>query len=462
MLGKALSEFVIDGEISSSGGARLTFRRSDGEAVILDFSQASEVTHDEQAAILLMGRDVTEEDQDLHARIQLADRMAAIGVLATGVAHEINNPLAYVIGNLSILQDELELLLGSVGMEESRDISELIEESLHGAKRVATIVRDLNSIARFERENERANLAEVLQSSIRIAQPHLQHRSKVIVDIDEVPEVAADPARLSQVFLNLIINAAHSFEDTENILGTSNCITIQCREDDYGNVVVEVTDTGKGMSEETKRRLFEPFYTTKEVGKGTGLGLYYCMNEITKCGGELDFQSEVGRGTTFRISLPSFDGPKLLPNPSPTNPKSLKGLNILIIDDEPLVCRTLERMLRGNTLSVATNADDAMAKLSDSNFDVIFCDLMMPKRTGPELFATAEKERPGIGNHFIFITGGAFTPESERFIKERAEQVILKPFKRQNLEQAIEMLMQRLENQSASTEPALTKPTLLH
>lgn len=462
VLGKLLSTFVLEGTVATSGPSRLTLRRSDGESVVLDFSQASEVTHDDKPAILLMGRDVTAADQDLHARLQLADRMAAIGVLATGVAHEINNPLAYVIGNLAILQDEIEELRGSIGAEQSRDISELLDESLHGAKRVATIVRDLNSMARFERTNERANLAEVLQSSIRIAQPHLQHRSKVIVDIGQVPEVAADPARLSQVFLNLIINAAHSFEETEHKLGTTNRITLRCREDESGNVIVEVSDTGKGMNEETKRRLFEPFYTTKEVGKGTGLGLYYCMNEISKCGGDLSFDSELGRGTTFRITLPPFDGGKKPANPVRTTAAPADGLEVLIIDDEPLVCRALGRMLRGQKVTIATSAEDAMSKLSQQSYDVIFCDLMMPDRTGPELFAWAEESRPGIGERFIFITGGAFTPESEAFLQERSEQVVMKPFRRERLDQAIAALHQRLERQPVPAPAPSTPAPLLH
>tara|TARA_R110002073_G_scaffold336458_3_gene533684 strand:- start:34977 stop:37049 length:2073 start_codon:yes stop_codon:yes gene_type:complete len=462
VFGKLLSGFIIDGAIEYAGSSRITFRRSDGESVVVDFSQASNVTHDEQPATLLMGRDVTEADQDLHARLQLADRMSAIGVLATGVAHEINNPLAYVIGNLAILQDELEALEGSIDAEESRDMSELLEESLHGAKRVATIVRDLNSMARFERPNARANVNEVLQSSIRIAQPHLQHRSKVIIDIGDVPEVAVDPARLSQVFLNLIINAAHSFEDTEHVLGTSNRISIRCRLGENGQVTVEISDTGRGMNEETKRRLFEPFFTTKEVGQGTGLGLYYCMNEVSKCGGELNFESEVGKGTTFRISLPPFDDGK----PEREEAKrslhqtpDLTELSILIIDDEPLVCRTLKRMLGSGDVAIATNADDAMRQLSNEKFDVVFCDLMMPDRTGAELYAWAEEEDPGIGARFIFITGGAFTPESERFLAERSDQVVMKPFRRKTLEQAIAVLMER---SASRPEAATTTQPVLH
>ncbi len=439
-----LDQFVIDGVVADKGPSRLTFLRKDGESVVVDFSPASEIQHELQPARLLMGRDVSVADQEMHARLQLADRMAAIGVLATGVAHEINNPLAYVIGNLALLNDEIEELAKVEGVSEElrEEMLDLANESLHGAKRVATIVRDLNSMARFDSTSIRASVAEVLESSIRIAQPHLQHRAQVFVDIDDVPNVSCDPARLSQVFLNLIINAAHAIED-QGDREEQNSITITCRQDGDGDVKIEVRDTGKGMDAETQRRLFEPFYTTKEVGRGTGLGLYYCMNEIDKSGGSLSFESELGHGTTFRIVLPTSKEECETEKPQRQLRAPIGGLQVLIIDDELLVCRTLKRMLGGQDVTIAVSAAEAIRELESQRYDVIFCDLMMPEQTGAQLLAAAEKKTQGIGERFVFITGGAFTPESEAFLEQHPAPVIMKPFRQLDIEQALVAFQER-------------------
>ncbi len=447
--GQPLEDFTIDGVVAKTGSSRLTFSRKDVESLVVDFSPASDVRHEHQAARLLMGRDVSVADQEMHARLQLADRMAAIGVLATGVAHEINNPLAYVIGNLALLNDEIDALAKVKGVSDEvrSEMHDLANESLHGAKRVATIVRDLNSMARFDSTNASASVAEVLESSIRIAQPHLQYRAQVLVDIDDVPSVSCDPARLSQVFLNLIINAAHAIEDQDR---KENSITITCCQQSDGDVRIEVCDTGKGMDAETQRRLFEPFYTTKEVGRGTGLGLYYCMNEIDKSGGTLSFESELGQGTTFRIILPiTEEDDSEIKKPQLQPIASIRGLQVLIIDDELMVCRALKRMLSGQEVTIVTSAGEAIRELGACAYDVVFCDLMMPERSASQILAVAEKKIPGVGERFIFITGGAFTPESETFLEEHPTQVLMKPFQKPHIERAIEALRGRLSSKAS-------------
>ncbi len=432
VLQRSLSELTQAGRLETNRSSRLSFARADGETVILEFSEATNIQQGGKEAQLFIGRDVSAADSDLQAKLQLSDRMAAIGVLAAGVAHEINNPLAYVLGNLSALEDDAETFVQGMSDEAKGDFAELVADSLHGARRVAAIIKDLNSIARTETEDTKANVDQALQSSIRIAQPHLTQNSELLIEIQDVPNVACNQARLSQICLNLIINAAHSLPDSRE-----NQITIRCsRAPRDEGVLIEIEDTGCGMNADTQRRLFEPFYTTKAVGEGTGLGLYYCMNEVEKCGGELSFTSEVGKGTCFRIILPFFQAPQIEAIHRPVV-KMTKGMRILIIDDDVLVCRALQRLLRGNETIVLNSATEAMHRIQTDIFDVIFCDLMMPEMTGDQLYWKSEELLPGIGKKFIFITGGAFTPETEEFLGSVPAQVVMKPFGKNSLQQAL-------------------------
>ncbi|MBL4637499.1 MAG: response regulator [Kofleriaceae bacterium] len=432
VLQRSLSELTRAGRLETNRSSRLSFARADGETVILEFSEATNIQQEGKEAQLFIGRDVSAADSDLQAKLQLSDRMAAIGVLAAGVAHEINNPLAYVLGNLSALQDDSDKFVQGMTAEAKGEFVELVADSLHGAHRVAAIVKDLNSIARTETEESKANVEQALQSSIRIAQPHLTRNSRLLIEIQDVPDVACNQARLSQICLNLIINAAHSLPDSRD-----NKITIRCNLAPRGEgVLIEIEDTGCGMSAETQRRLFEPFFTTKAVGEGTGLGLYYCMNEVEKCGGELNFTSEVGKGTCFRIVLPFFQASQIEKIRRPIV-KMTKGMRILIIDDDVLVCRALQRLLRGNDTIVLNSATEAMQRIQTDIFDVIFCDLMMPGMTGDKLYWKSEELLPGIGKKFIFITGGAFTPGTEQFLGSVPALVVMKPFGKNSLQQAL-------------------------
>ncbi len=437
VLQRSLRELTQAGGLETNRSSRLSFARADGETVILEFSEATNIQQGGKEAQLFIGRDVSAADSDLQAKLQLSDRMAAIGVLAAGVAHEINNPLAYVLGNLSALEEDAETFVRGMSDEAKGDFAELVADSLHGARRVAAIIKDLNSIARTETEETKANVNQALQSSIRIAQPHLTQKSALLIEIQDVPNVACNQARLSQICLNLIINAAHSLLDNSLPDSRDNQITIRCNlaPRDEG-VLIEIEDTGCGMNADTQRRLFEPFFTTKAVGEGTGLGLYYCMNEVEKCGGELSFTSEVGKGTCFRITLPFFQAPQIETIHRPIV-KMTKGMRILIIDDDVLVCRALQRLLRGNETIVLNSATEAMHRIQTDIFDVIFCDLMMPEMTGDQLYWKSEKLLPGIGKKFIFITGGAFTPETEEFLGSVPAQVVMKPFGKNSLQQAL-------------------------
>tara|TARA_R110002096_G_scaffold401386_3_gene598215 strand:- start:1054 stop:2724 length:1671 start_codon:yes stop_codon:yes gene_type:complete len=302
VLGVPLESLVVAGSLDPLEVSRLTFQRDDGENVLIEFSKQANIDRDGVEAVLLIGRDITSADSQLQAKLQLADRLAAVGVLAAGVAHEINNPLAYVIGNLGALEDD-ELFVKEMSSEAREEFHELVADALHGARRVAAIVDDLNTIARRGDGCLEGDVARAVESSIRIAGPHFTQNAKLIIDVDEVPPVACNQGRLGQILLNLIVNAAHSLDPEK-----PNTITIRCRDlAGAGRVRIDVEDTGCGMAQATQQRILEPFYTTKDVGDGTGLGLYFCKNEIERAHGELSFTSEPGLGSCFSIYLPSLE-----------------------------------------------------------------------------------------------------------------------------------------------------------
>ena len=260
----------------------------------------------------------------MQSQIVQQEKMASIGQLAAGVAHEINNPMGFITSNLTTLgkytdrldqyivalQKSLHSCASHPGMVEIdtlrqqlkvdfiiRDVRELLAESLDGAHRVRQIVQDLKSFSRVDQaECCRMNLNDMLVTTINIAWNELKYSATLERDFGDIPHISCHPQQLNQVFLNLLVNAAQSLE-------RQGIITVRTWSDD-SNVFVSVTDTGKGMPEHVRKCVFEPFFTTKEVGKGTGLGLSISADIIHKHGGEITVTSEVGAGSVFTVMLP--------------------------------------------------------------------------------------------------------------------------------------------------------------
>jgi len=251
--------------------------------------------------VTLMIRDVTERAHT-QAKLLQVERLASIGLLAAGVAHEINNPLAYVLLNLERVRSNMARLGG--GAETAALLSEIrtaIEMSVEGASRVQSIVRDLT---RFSRPDDHqllpVDVHRSLDFAIAMAEPELQTRAKLTCEYEPLPLVRASEARLSQLFLNLIINAAHALRDH----GGRSEIRVVTRTEPGGQAVIEIHDTGRGMSNAVLKRLFEPFYTTKPPGLGTGLGLTICRDIVASLGGQIEVESSEGQGSVFRVVLP--------------------------------------------------------------------------------------------------------------------------------------------------------------
>ena len=239
--------------------------------------------------------------QAAQEQLLFADRLASVGRLAAGVGHEINNPLAFILSNLRYVHQELDELAGTPSEEARQEMLSALSEASEGAERVRLIVQDLKSLSRPDDVAlGPVDLAAVVRGSAKMARHEVRDRARLVEDCDGVPPVHANAARLGQVFLNLIINAAHAISPGRV---QENEIRVEARRSGPGHVTVEVRDTGAGISPEHLRRVFDPFFTTKPAGVGTGLGLSVCHRIITALGGEIRVESQPGRGTSFFITL---------------------------------------------------------------------------------------------------------------------------------------------------------------
>jgi CheY-like chemotaxis protein len=243
-----------------------------------------------------------------------------------------------------------------------------------------------------------------------------------------VPFVHGDESRLGQVFLNLIINAVQATE--EGHAGT-NTITISTSLDARGRVEVQVADTGCGMPQEVLGHLFTPFYTTKPVGVGTGLGLSICNRIVQALGGEIMVESEVGKGSSFRVFLPASDAVSITRRQSRVRrPIASLSARILAIDDEPIVGTALKRVMgKDNEVVTETSARSALQRLrAGEHFDLILCDLMMPDMTGVDFYNELRSFAPERAADIVFMTGGAFTPKARTFLDTVNNERLEKPF----------------------------------
>jgi len=363
--------------------------------------------------------DVTEK-RALEAQLLLADRMSALGTLAAGVAHEINNPLAFILANLTYALEELARTSAAPG-----EVVRALEEAREGSVRVREIVRDLKTFSRpEERLDDEVDLPAVLRSAMSLAQNELRHRAQLEADLRPVPPVAASAHRLGQVFLNLLINAAQAIPEGQ---ADRHRIRVACRPEG-SRVLVEVSDTGAGIAEEHLLRIFEPFFTTKPVGIGTGLGLSVCHGIVTAIGGDITVESRPG-ATTFRVVLPAIAASPATAEVPPRPPVLRARARVLVVDDEPMVARAIARTLSEHDVTVLHSGAAALERLrQDVGFDVVLCDLMMPELNGMELHERLRLEVPAASERMVFMTGGAFTPQARDFLARVPNARVDKPF----------------------------------
>jgi PAS domain S-box-containing protein len=393
-------------------------------------------------AILSIDADITGK-KALETQLMVSDRMASVGTLAAGVAHEINNPLAAVMGNLDYIADSLgrmssdEMASMTPGMRDAwiRDeIKTPLDEAVEAAQRVRFIVRDLKIFSHSPNDAARGplNVETIMESSLRMAWNEIRHRANLVKRYGRVPEVEGNEARLGQVFLNLVVNAAQSLptgQAEQNEIGVTTRVEGE-------HVIIEVSDTGAGIPPQIIGRIFDAFFTTKAVGVGTGLGLAICQRIVTDMGGTLTVESELGKGTTFRVSVPiARKKERDIVAPTAQLAVTARRGRILVVDDEELVLRSVRRILsQEHDVLAMISATDALALCAGGEkFDLILCDLMMPDMTGMDLHRELMLVAPEQADRMIFITGGAFTEKARAFLSETPKEHIDKPFYSANL-----------------------------
>ncbi|HYQ42007.1 MAG TPA: ATP-binding protein [Polyangiaceae bacterium] len=367
---------------------------------------------------------------EFEQRIQSRDRMAAIGTLTAGVVHGINNPLSYVIANLEYVKRLLSPGAERLDAKALNELGDVLDDSLDGAERVRSIVSDLGS---FSRPSDARILAVDLERAtdraLSVAANEIRHRARVVREFGRVPAALGTEAKLVQVILNVLINAAHSIE-----MGAveRNSITVRTRLDEKNRPTLEIEDTGCGIAKENLGRVFDPFFTTKPVGVGTGLGLSIADRIVRELGGEIQLESVHGRGTRVQITLPaapiSLIASPVLESIPPFSSDRFFA-RVLVIDDEPAILRAFRRVLASHEVVLAASGPEAMSKLAEGRrFDVIFCDVMMPEMSGVEVYQRIRECHPGQEQQLVFMTGGAFAEPAAHFIESVDNPKLKKPF----------------------------------
>ncbi len=394
--------------------------------------------------VVLVFRDQTHE-KELQAQLMQSDRLASVGLLAAGVAHEVNNPLAYLLASLAFAEGELARVKERCPAFCLEEAAAALADARDGAERVRHVVSDLKTFSRASDEaSAELDVAGVLDAAVNMAWTELKYRARVVREYAEVPLVRANESRLGQVFLNLLVNASQAMEKGRS---QTNEVRLAIGLAPGGEVMVEVRDTGCGIPKAVLPRIFDPFFTTKGAGAGTGLGLSICRNIVRGLGGSISVESEQGRGATFRILLPPGPpAPSAHPSPPPASahvaPTGRRG-RVLAVDDEAAIGVSIRRILRADhDVEVVTDARVALARLTAGEpFDVVLCDLMMPGMTGMELHAALNAQRPEVLSRMVFLTGGAFTPEASEFLGRVPNARLDKPFDAATLRALVRALL---------------------
>ena len=419
-----------------------TLTDSSGNSRILLTKKAPFTGRGGEPFIVGIIRDVTEWRR-LEMQLRLADRMASVGMLAAGVAHEINNPLAYISSNLTYVAEQLSREeLTSTQRTELRDA---VVESLEGAGRVRVIVQDLKSFARADEETQGSvDVHRVIEGALRLVRNEFHHRARLTRSLDTVSAARGNEARLGQVLVNLLVNALQAFPQERSAEHNSVSISTRGRGE---WVLIEVEDNGQGMSPEIQRQIFEPFFTTKPVGIGTGLGLSICNNLIRIMGGWIEVQSKPGWGSIFRLVLPAFGAKSEAPEAAASAGREKSGAQglrrkVLLIDDEPAVGTAVRRLLRDfHEVEALQDAREALRRIaSGTQYDAIVCDVMMPEMTGVQFFQELERSAPELARRTGLMSGGVFSPQAMEFIESRSVELLHKPFERESLKKFVERL----------------------
>jgi two-component system NtrC family sensor kinase len=414
----------------------LRLRRADRSPMWVEVTAHAQPDGDGLRVEALM-RDVSErkrlEDQarDLYHQLLQAEKLAALGQTISGVAHELNNPLA------TILTWSERLVERPTADEQlKRGLDTILAE----AERAARIVRNLLTFAR-KRNTTRAmvDVNQVIRETLtlRAYEQRLNNISIIDALASGLPQVFADPHQLQQVLLNLIINAEQAMLGAH---GRGTLILRTWYEPDQEAVILEVNDDGPGVPEDLLPRIFDPFFTTKEVGKGTGLGLTVAYAIIQEHGGRLTAKSPKGGGASFYIELPVSEAglAQALPKPPDRTfapPAAAAGSAVLVVDDEVALGNAVAEALAdaGFQVDRAMDGLEALERVGTRAYDLIICDLKMPRLNGPAFYRELERRNAPLTRRIIFVTGDVAGTDAERFLEETGCRWLPKPFRLRDL-----------------------------
>ena len=363
--------------------------------------------------------------QDVERRTMLLERLSTVGTLATGMAHELNTPLTYVLLNLESLSDSVD----------NPEDQEIISETVEGALRMKEIVQQIKTFANANQEETTLRpipLAPIVTAAQTMLVSQLRQVGEVLVDVSESMIVSGNSGQLCQVCVNLIQNAIAVLPQE----GSRIHVVARATED---TVTLSVIDNGPGVPEHLRERIFDPFFTTKAIGEGTGLGLSISSSILRGLSGTLTVHdTSPGTGAEFRITLPRSQAIALTPTGRDTEAAN-RSLRLLIVDDDPLLGKAAHRALGAeHDVDFVVSGAEACARLEqDSTYDAIVCDVMMPRMAGWEFKAIVEQRFPTLEPHMIFISGGAITGEAEVFLESIQDRFLQKPFSMDELKQRV-------------------------
>src|SRR5262245_56889890 len=412
----------------------LRLRRADGNPVWIELTaHADPPGRDGSVRIEALVRDVSErkklddETRDLYHQLLQAEKMAALGQTISGVAHELNNPLATILTWAERLSQRPSL---------DDPVRRGLETILSESERAARIVRNLLTFAR-KRQTTRAmvDVNQVVRETLalRAYEQHLSNISVIDALAAGLPQVFADGHQVQQVLLNLIINAEQAMLSAN---GRGVLVVRTSHDASRESVILEINDDGPGIPEDVQPKIFDPFFTTKEVGQGTGLGLTVAYAIVQEHGGTMRLESRRGAGASFYVELP-VSGARIPAGAAPRAPFNepaqpvVVDAAVLVVEDEAALATAVIDALRdaGYVVEHATDGEDALKKVQQTHFDAVVCDLKMPRLDGKAFYRRLSAASPALARRTIFVTGDVAGTEAEKFLEESGCRWLAKPFR---------------------------------
>ena len=433
VIGSTFASFVhpedrgaLDAQRDAGWAKNVRLLHQSGALRIAEVSAAGDVSFEGSPSHILLARDVTER---VLVREQMArsDRLAALGALAAGVAHEINNPLAYVLLNLETAQ-----------AHSHPGAREALEEAMDGARRIGAIVAELRGF--WSGSGDALGSVDVttaITSAVNLVQNEIRHRAELVRQLEPGLLAFGRHGQVVQVLVNLLVNAAQAIPNDQ---GRPRVVRVQSRAVSPTELEITVSDTGFGISPEVRESLFEPGASVRGWGLSPGFGLAISKRIVQELNGTISVSETGPGGTTLAVRLPRVAREEQAPDSRKSHYDLLQSpYRVLVVDDEPMLARAVKRALDPFVVQVATDGQEALTVIeTEPEFDVILCDLMMPRISGADLFHKVSLQHPHLSQRFVFMTGGAFADWSQRFLETVERPIIEKPFQPAQLRRCIE------------------------